>query len=162
INGFALALVGLAILSPGGATGFEVDRHGDMTRAVLNDPQVNPTGFPFVPAAIAGSEAPDVQACTLYCYGPFPLCAWLPLCLLGNIFGDPSQQPLNHFDSCVSAADFDAAAQVANDRSGAAASALLGIASFVGPLTASQLKTAHEAMFTFGQALHGLQDFYAH
>jgi hypothetical protein len=123
-----------------------------MTRDTLQN-----AGFsgPALGSAVVGAMWPDAVGCILYAYCDPPYNLERPAPSEDRILGDLS---LNHFDNN----QLDASIQRVNERMGQAYVLWTSLASSPNPWPEQDARDFHRAMFLFGQALHAIQDFYAH
>jgi hypothetical protein len=134
-----LAVAGLLPALP--AHGFQLQRHGLMTRQVLTRHAVTGAAASLI---AFGAMAPDIEDCIPHCY-----CDYAPTVCQPDS-GQAVQYAVNHFDND----ELDESIYRINDRMAIAQS---GIYTAQG-----QVRAAAIALVTFGRALHTTQDFYAH
>ncbi|MBK7949203.1 MAG: hypothetical protein IPK00_10800 [Deltaproteobacteria bacterium] len=150
---FPTTIALLAALAPSSiASAFEIHRHALMTRATLQNAGVS---GPAVGSAVLGAMWPDAVGCVLYAYCDPPYNLGRPAPSEDRILGDLS---LNHFDNDR----FDDSIARVNQRMGQAYVLWRSLAGSANPWPDEDARDFHRAMFLFGQALHAIQDFYAH
>ena len=131
---------------------FEIHRHAAMTRDVLQNAGISGAGLG---SAVVGAMWPDAVGCILHAYCDPPYNLGRPAPGADRILGDLS---LNHFDND----QLEASVQRVNDRMAAAYVLWQSLAGSPNPWPEDDARDFHRAMFLFGQALHAVQDFYAH
>lgn len=134
------------------ARSFEIHRHAVMTRDTLQNAGVSGAALG---SAVVGAMWPDAVGCLLYAYCDPPYNLGRPAPNEDRIINDLS---LNHFDNN----QLDASIARVNERMGLAYVLWTSLASSPNPWPEEDARDFHRAMFLFGQALHAVQDFYAH
>lgn len=148
----ALLVASAALVAPLEADSFEIHRHSFMSLRVLQ--QAGAAGA-VSSSLMLGAAWPDLVGCVLqaYCDPPFNLDRPAPS--QDRILLDLSP---NHFDNN----QLDASIERVHERMREAGQLWRSLENAANPWDEDQARTMHRAMFAFGQALHAIQDFYAH
>ena len=149
-----LTLLATMLVVTAGSTAhsFEIHRHALMTGDTLQNAGVSGAALG---SAVVGAMWPDAVGCVLYAYCDPPYNLGRPGPSEDRVLNDLS---LNHFDNN----QLDSSIERVNERMALAYVLWTSLASSPNPWPAEDARDFHRAMFLFGQALHAIQDFYAH
>jgi hypothetical protein len=142
----------LLLASQAPVQAFEIHRHALMTRSAMQQAGVSGAALGSV---MLGAMWPDAVGCLLYAYcdPPYDLDRTPPTA--ERVLSDLS---LNHFDND----QLEPSIERVHDRMRRARDLWQGLAASPNPWPEEDARDFHRAMFEFGQALHAIQDFYAH